>query len=257
MTQADHVAAPEPVQSDPVQSNTVQSNTVQLDPAQSNPGQADSEQSAYPATARTTPRRYRERASYDRAAVHAVLDETLVCHVGFVRDGAPVVLPTMLARSGETVYIHGSSGGRFALLDGEPVSVTATLIDGIVFGRSWLHHSAAYRSVVVHGVARVVTDEAEALTAMAAVIEHVAPGRSAESRPPSRKDIAATVIVAVELAEVSLKARGSHVADEPEDLDLDHWAGSVPVRLTAGQAVASPDLRPGIPVPRSVTGFGA
>jgi uncharacterized protein len=210
---------------------------------------------AYPATDRSTPTRYRDRASYDRAAVHAVLDEALVCHVGFVRDGAPVVLPTMLARVEDTLYIHGSSGGRFALLDGEPVGVTVTLIDGLVFGRAWLHHSAAYRSVVVHGTARLVTDEAEALTAMAGLIEHVAPGRSADSRPPSRKELAATSIVAIELAEVSLKARGPHVADDPEDLELSYWAGSVPVRLTAGGPVPTGDLTPGIPVPSYVTGY--
>lgn len=207
---------------------------------------------AYAATDRTTPKRYRERASYDPAAVHAVLDEALVCHVGFVRDGAPVVLPTMLARIDATIYIHGSSGGRFALLDGEPVGVTVTLMDGLVFARSWMHHSAAYRSVVVHGVARVVTDETEALAAMTALIERAAPGRSTGSRPPSRKELAATAIVAVELAEVSLKARGNHVADDAEDLDLPYWAGYVPLHQSVGAPVDAADLRTGIAVPQPV-----
>jgi uncharacterized protein len=209
----------------------------------------------YPATRRSTPTRHRERASFDRPAVHAVIDEALVCHVGFVRDGAPVVLPTVHARIGDTLYIHGSSGGRFALLEGKPIGVTITLIDGLVLARSWMHHSAQYRSVVVHGTARAVTDKAEALTAMAGLIDHVAPGRSAQSRPPSSKELAATAIVAVELAEVSLKARGAQVADDEEDLALPYWAGSVPLRLTAGPAVATDDLAPGIPTPANLTDY--
>src|SRR5260221_3769839 len=164
----------------------------------------------YLQTDRTTPTRYASRADYDCAAVHAVIDEALVCHVGFIRDGAPVVLPTVHARSGDTLYVHGSSGGRFSLLDGEPVGVTITLIDGLVLARSWLHHSAPYRSVVIHGTARVVAGEAECRAGIAGLIDHVAPGRSADTRPANRKELARTAIVAVELAEVSLKPRGSH-----------------------------------------------
>ena len=203
----------------------------------------------YARTARSTPTRYRERARYDRAAVHAVLDEAIVCHVGFIRDGAPVVLPTVHARIGDTLYIHGSSGGRFSLLDGESVGVTVTLIDGLVFARSWPHHSAPYRSVVIHGRARVVQDPDERFTAMASLIDHIAPGRSAESRPPTKKELAQVAIVAIELTELSLKVRGATVADEPEDLDLPYWAGVVPMRLTAGAPVDADDLKSGIPVP--------
>ena len=203
----------------------------------------------YQQTERSTPSRYRERAAYDRAAVHAVLDEALVAHVGFIRDGAPVVLPTLHARIGDTVYIHGSTGSRFALLDGEPVSITVTLIDAVVLARSWFHHSAAYRSVVVHGSARVVADEQERWDAMAGLVDHVVHGRAADSRPPTRKELAATTIVAVELAEVSLKARGAHVADEPEDLADPYWAGAVPLRLAAGAPVPAEDLAPGIEAP--------
>lgn len=203
----------------------------------------------YVRTPRSTPTRYRERATYDRAAVHAVIDEALVCHVGFVRDGAPVVLPTVHARIGDTLYIHGSTGGRFAMLDGERVGVTITLIDGLVLGRSWTHHSAAYRSLVVHGRARVVRDPDERLSAMASLIDHVAPGRTAGSRPPSRKELAQVAIVAVELTELSLKVRGTSLADEPEDLDLPYWAGAIPARLAFSAPVAADDLKPGIPVP--------
>jgi nitroimidazol reductase NimA-like FMN-containing flavoprotein (pyridoxamine 5'-phosphate oxidase superfamily) len=181
--------------------------------------------------------------------VHAVFDEALICHVGFVRDGAPVVLPMVYGRSGDTLYLHASSGGRFALLDGERLGITVTLVDALVLGRSWFHHSAAYRSVVVHGTARVVADGQERLTAMRVLVDQVAAGRAATSRPPSKRELAQTVIVAVELSELSLKARGADVVDEPEDLDLPYWAGSIPLHLAAGAPVPAVDLAAGIDVP--------
>jgi nitroimidazol reductase NimA-like FMN-containing flavoprotein (pyridoxamine 5'-phosphate oxidase superfamily) len=210
---------------------------------------------AYIQTDRSTPTRYASRASYDRAAVHAVIDEALVCHVGFIRDGAPVVLPTVHARTGDTLYIHGSSGSRFSLLDGEPVGVTITLIDGLVFARSWLHHSAPYRSVVIHGTARVVADEDERRAAMAALIDHVAPGRSADTRPPTRRELAMTAIVAIELDEVSLKARGAQLGEEPGDEELPYWAGVIPLKLTAGEPVPDAELRDGTPLPDYLIGY--
>lgn len=212
-------------------------------------------QEEYIQTERNTPTRYPSRAGYDRAAVHAVIDEALVCHVGFIRDGAPVVLPTVHARDGETLYIHGSSGGRFSLLDGEPVGVTITLIDGLVFARSWLHHSAPYRSVVIHGTARVVRSDEEKLAAMAALIDHVAHGRSKDARPATRKELAKTAIVAIELSEVSLKSRGSHVGEEPEDVELPYWAGHIPLRLTAGDPVADDNLADGVKTPDYLIGY--
>jgi nitroimidazol reductase NimA-like FMN-containing flavoprotein (pyridoxamine 5'-phosphate oxidase superfamily) len=209
----------------------------------------------YAQTGRSTPTRYASRSSYDRAAVHAVLDEALVCHVGFIRDGAPVVLPTVHARIGDTLYFHGSSGGRFSLLDGEPVGVTVTLVDGLVLARSWFHHSTPYRSVVVHGTARVVKDEQERLDAMAALIDHIAPGRCADSRPPTKKELAMTAIVAVGLAEVSLKARGPELVEEPEDMDLPYWAGVVPLKLTAGEPISDAALGPDVALPDYLTGY--
>jgi uncharacterized protein len=209
----------------------------------------------YVQTARSTPTRHAERASYDREAVHAVIDEALVCHVGFVRDGAPVVLPTVHARMEDTLYFHGSSGGRFSLLDGEPIGVTITLIDGLVLARSWLHHSAPFRSVVVHGTARVVTDENERWNAMAALIDHIAPGRSSDSRPPTKKELAKTAIVALELAEVSLKQRDTTISEEPEDLDLPHWAGVIPLRLTASPAIPDEALKANIALPDYLIGY--
>src|SRR5258708_4626870 len=168
----------------------------------------------YIQTERSTPTRYASRASYDRAAVHAVIDEALVCHVGFIRDGAPVVLPTMHTRVGDTLYIHGSSGGRFSLLDGEPVGITITLIDALVLARSWLHHSAPYRAVVIHGTARLVTGQDEKLAAMAALIDHVAPGRSTDSRSANAKELAKTAIVAIEVGAGSLKVRRNQLGEE-------------------------------------------
>jgi nitroimidazol reductase NimA-like FMN-containing flavoprotein (pyridoxamine 5'-phosphate oxidase superfamily) len=210
---------------------------------------------AYRQTARTTPTRNASRSAYERAAVHAVLDEALVCHVGFIRDAAPVVLPTLHARIDETLYIHGSSGGRFALLDAEPISVTITLIDGLVFARSWLHHSVAYRSVVIHGIARVVADDDERRAAMAALIDHAAPGRSADSRPPNSRELAMTAVVAVRLDELSLKARDAHLAEEPGDERLPHWAGVVPLRLAAGPPVPDTALSDAIMLPDYLIGY--
>jgi hypothetical protein len=210
---------------------------------------ADLAEGAYIQTALTTPTRHAERATYDRAAVHAVIDEALVCHVGFIRDGAPVVLPTVHARSGDTLFIHGSSGGRFALLDGEPVGVTITLIDGLVLARSWLHHSAPNRSVVIHGTARAVTQEEEKVAAMAALIDHVAYGRSADTRPPTRKELARTAILAIDLVEVSLKVRGDELSEEPGDEELPYWAWVIPLRLTAGAPIPDANLAEDVALP--------
>jgi uncharacterized protein len=204
---------------------------------------------AYEQTPRTTATRYQSRVGYDRAAVHAVLDEALVCHLAYVHEGAPVALPTVHARSGDRLYVHGSTGGRFARLDGRPVSVTVTLFDGLVLARSWMHHSMAFRSVVIHGTARVVADPAERLDAMRALIDHIAPGRTAESREPTRKELAQTAILALDLEQVSLKARGGQVADDEEDLALPYWAGTIPLAVTAGVAQPAPDLLEGIAMP--------
>jgi hypothetical protein len=200
----------------------------------------------------TTLTRHRERAGYDRAAVHAVLDEALHCDVAFIRDGRPVCLPTMHARNGETVYIHGSTGGRFALLDGEPICVTVTLLDALVLARSWFNHSVGHRSVVAHGTARIVTDPDERLAAMRALIEKMYPGRSADSRPPTAKEHAATAVTALDLEAVSLKSRGDEVLDEDADLDGPFWAGSVPMTLQRGPVRTAPDVPQGVQVPSAL-----
>jgi nitroimidazol reductase NimA-like FMN-containing flavoprotein (pyridoxamine 5'-phosphate oxidase superfamily) len=200
---------------------------------------------AYPATERTTPTRFRERARYERAAVHAVLDEVLICHVGYVDDGSPVVLPTIHTRVGETLYLHGSSGSsltRLAAGEGTALCVTVTQLDGLVLARSQFNHSMNYRSVVVRGTGTLVTDDAEKTEALTAVVEHVVAGRSRHSRPPTPKELAATGVVRLPLDEVSLKSRTGPPSDDPEDVGLPHWAGVIGVRQQFGPPLPAPDL---------------
>jgi nitroimidazol reductase NimA-like FMN-containing flavoprotein (pyridoxamine 5'-phosphate oxidase superfamily) len=211
----------------------------------------------YAPTELSTPTRYRDRTTYDKAAVHAVLDEALQCNVAFIRDGLPVSLPTMLARDGETIYVHGSTGGRFALLDGEPICITVTLLDALVLARSWMHHSVGFRSVVAHGEARVVREKEERLAAMRALIEKMHVGRSEQSRPPTAKEDAATAIIALKLETVSLKTRGDHVADEESDLDGPYWAGTIAISTQRGQIRPAPDLAEGIALPVALECHGA
>ncbi|MFI7574891.1 bifunctional pyridoxamine 5'-phosphate oxidase family protein/GNAT family N-acetyltransferase [Micromonospora sp. NPDC049497] len=193
----------------------------------------------YPPTPRTTATRMRDRMSYDADAAHAVLDEAYHCVLTFTVDGEPRALPTLHVRVGDTLYLHGSTGSRPLLAargDGLPVCVAVTLLDGLIYARSQFHHSANYRSVVVHGTAGLVTDEREKAAAMTALVEKVGAGRSAESRPPSRRELAETAVLALPLREVSTRSRTGGVSDDPADLDLPYWAGVVPLRLTAGAA---------------------
>jgi uncharacterized protein len=206
----------------------------------------------YAASHLSTPTRYRDRTAYDKAAVHDVLDEALHCTVAFVRDGRPVTLPTMHARDGETIYVHGSTGGRFALLTGEPICVTVTLLDALVLARSWVNHSVGYRSVVAHGAARIVRDPEERFAAMRALIDKMYPGRSADSRPPTPKEDAATAIVALDLETVSLKRRGDQVADEESDLEGPYWAGTIPLTTRREQPSTAPDVPRDIAIPTAL-----
>ncbi len=212
--------------------------------------------SGHDATARTAPTRNPDRVSYDRAAVHAVLDEAVVCHVGFVVDGRPVVLPQLHARVGDVLYLHGSTGARAlrtARGEGLDVCVTVTLLDGLVLARSAFHHSVNYRSVVAHGTAVLVDDPAEQDAALTALVESVAPGRSSGTRAPTRKELAATAVLHLDLTEVSLKARQGPPHDDPDDLDLPHWAGVLPLGLAVGGPLPAPELPPGTRAPAHVT----
>ncbi|MFE9843661.1 pyridoxamine 5'-phosphate oxidase family protein [Streptomyces goshikiensis] len=209
---------------------------------------------AYEPTDRTVPSRSRERARYDRETVHSILDQAYLCHLGFIRDGAPVVLPTLFGRVGERLYLHGSTGSRPLLAaakadPGLPVCVTVTHVDGLVLARSAFHHSLNYRSVVVHGTAHQVTDEAERRLALNALVDQVVPGRSADSRPADAKELAATAVIRLDLTEVSAKVRTGGPNDDPEDLELPFWSGVVPVAPAYGTPVPAADLAPGIAAP--------
>ncbi|MET7983487.1 MULTISPECIES: pyridoxamine 5'-phosphate oxidase family protein [unclassified Streptomyces] len=209
---------------------------------------------AYTPTDRTVPTRSKERAAYDRELVHSILDEGYVCHLGFVRDGAPVVLPTLYARVGERLYVHGSTGSRPLRMSGQSdpglaVCLTVTHVDGLVLARSAFHHSLNYRSVVVHGIAHQVTDPDERRLALDALVDHVVPGRSADSRPANAKELAATAVISLDLDEVSAKLRGGGPNDEPEDLSLPHWTGVVPLTKGHGAPVPADDLAPDVELP--------
>ncbi|MGH3810851.1 MAG: pyridoxamine 5'-phosphate oxidase family protein, partial [Pseudonocardiaceae bacterium] len=160
-------------------------------------------------TLRSTPRRGRDRARHDPAELYALLDSALVCHLGLVLDGAPVVLPTGYGRDGDTLYLHGSSGAAslLAASQGAPVCVTVTRLDGVVYARSMFHHSMNYASAVIHGTARKVTDSAELRHGLRTLVEHLAPGSWEYSRPPTRKELAATTVLALPLDEASVKVR--------------------------------------------------
>ncbi|MGC5243030.1 pyridoxamine 5'-phosphate oxidase family protein [Streptomyces albogriseolus] len=215
-------------------------------------------ETSYAPTERTVPTRSPQRASYDKDLVHAILDEGYVCHLGFVRDGAPVVLPTLYGRVGEVLYVHGSTGSRPLRAAGQsgqglPVCLTVTHVDGLVLARSAFHHSLNYRSVVVHGTAYDVSDPEEKRRALDTLVDHVVPGRAADSRPADKKELAATAVLRLPLAEVSAKLRTGGVNDEPEDLSLPHWAGVLPVRTAYGTPEPAPDLAPGTEVPAYLT----
>ncbi|WSY71055.1 pyridoxamine 5'-phosphate oxidase family protein [Streptomyces sp. NBC_00885] len=213
---------------------------------------------AYEPTDRTVPTRAKERAAYDREQVHSILDEAYVCHLGFVRDGAPVVLPTLYARVDDHLYLHGSTGSRPLRMAGEPdpglaVCLTVTHVDGLVLARSAFHHSINYRSVVVHGTAHPVTDPDEKRTALDALVDHVIPGRSLDSRPANPKELAATAVLRLDLTEVSAKLRTGGPNDDPEDATLPYWTGVVPVTTHRGTPIPAADLDESIGVPAYLT----
>jgi len=197
------------------------------------------EQSDSLQTPRTTVRRLAARGVYDREAIYAILDEALICHVGFVVDGQPVVIPTIHVRVGDTLYFHGSAASRMlrTLRGGVDACVTVTLLDGLVLARSAFHHSMNYRSVVVLGKGREVADREEKLRALDALVEHVTPGRAAVVRPPNEVEIKQTLVIALPLAEASAKVRSGPPVDDEADYALDVWAGVVPVALVKGEPV--------------------
>jgi len=209
-----------------------------------------------PSSERTRVRRRAERGRYDREVVHAILDEALVCHVGFVADGQPYVIPTTYARVGDELYVHGAAASRMlrTLAGGVPVCVTVTLLDGLVLARTAFHHSMNYRSVVVLGTAIEVRDAGERLRALEAIVEHVVPGRWRDVRGPSDVELRATRVLRLPLDEASAKIRTGPPLDTEEDVAAAAcWAGVIPLRLTAAAAEADRPIADPIAPPASVT----
>ncbi|MGA7381630.1 MAG: pyridoxamine 5'-phosphate oxidase family protein [Terriglobales bacterium] len=201
----------------------------------------------YTPTVRTRLVREADRAVYDRAAACRILDEGFICHVGFVVDGQPFVIPTGYGRVGDNLYIHGSAASRMLrnLDQGVAVCVTVTLLDGLVLARSIFNHSMNYRSVVVLGTAVAVQDSAEKLEALRRLSEHILPGRWAESRQPNEKEIKATLVMRLPITEFSAKVRQGAPIDDEEDYAFPTWAGVIPLRMVAGAPIDDPRLMAG------------
>jgi nitroimidazol reductase NimA-like FMN-containing flavoprotein (pyridoxamine 5'-phosphate oxidase superfamily) len=206
---------------------------------------------------RSRVRRLPERGSRERALVHAILDEGFVAHVGFATDEGPVVIPTLYARDGERLYLHGSPASRMlrSLSKGIPVCITVTHLDALVLARSAFHHSVNYRSAVVFGTARELVDLEEKRRAFHTIVEHVVPGRTSGTRPPNDFEEKYTRVLAVEIEQASAKVRAMGPKDDAEDMALPHWAGLLPLRLVAGAPVPDPALAPDVPVPDCVAAY--
>ena len=204
----------------------------------------------YTPTNRTQVRRLPKRATYDKEQVHAILDAGYICHVGFVVDGQPFVIPTGYARFGDQLYIHGSAASRMLRSAGEGVDVcvTVTLVDGFVLARSVFHHSMNYRSVVVLGKARLVTDPEEKRAALRCFTNHIVAGRWEEARQPTDQELKATNVLALPLEEVSAKVRTGPPVDDEEDYSMPIWAGVVPIRGQVGEPLPDERLLPGVPM---------
>ena len=204
-------------------------------------------------TPRTTLRRHRERGRTDRDDLYAVLDAGLICHLGVIADGVPRVLPTGYGRAGDLLYLHGSSANStFMAGAGHEVCVTVTHLDGLVCARSVFSHSMNYRSAMIYGVTRLLTDPVERLAALRVITEHLTPGQWSYARQPSPKELAATSVLELPLTESSVKIRDGGPSDEPEDYAADVWAGVVPVTVTFGEPEPDAALRPGIATPAHI-----
>ena len=201
-------------------------------------------------TPRTALRRHRERGRTDRDDLYAVLDAGLICHLGVIASGVPRVLPTGYGRDGDTLYLHGSSANAtFMAGAGQEVCVTVTHLDGLVCARSVFSHSMNYRSAMIYGVARLLTERDERVEALRVITEHLTPGQWSYARQPTAKELAATSALALPLAESSVKIRTGGPSDEPEDYAADTWAGVVPVTVSFGEPEPDAELRPGIATP--------
>lgn len=213
--------------------------------------------SEFTPTERTQVRRLPKRGNYDRETVYRILDEAMVCHVGFVVDGQPFVIPTGFGRDGDTLYIHGSAASRMlgAAAQGIQICITVTLLDGLVLARSAFHHSMNYRSVVILGNARSVESEDEKVAALRIFTEHIVPGRWNDIRKPTVQELKATSVLAIPLKEASAKIRTGPPIDDDEDYALPIWAGVLPLQTIPGAPIKDPRLGHELAPPGNVTNY--
>jgi uncharacterized protein len=211
----------------------------------------------FPKTTRNKVKRLPERGHYDAATIYPIVDAALICHVGFAIDGQPFVIPTLHARQGDTILLHGAKGSRMLrhIQSGGEVCITVTLIDGIVLARSVFHHSINYRSAVLFGTGAVIDDEQARVQALAIFTERLIPGRWQDARQPNAIELKQTTIVAVPIASASAKLRSGPPGDEAEDYDLPVWAGVLPLRQIAGTPLADPQLKSGVEIPDYIRDF--
>ncbi len=212
---------------------------------------------AFPVSERNRVRRMRERGSYDKDAVFAILDAGLLCHVAYVLDGQPFCTPTLFWREGDVLYWHGSSASRMLrhLKTGTPACLTVSHLDGLVLARSGFHHSLNYRSAMCFGTARMIEDADEKARALAHVVDRLYPGRTASLRPIDPQEFKATTVIRMRIDEASAKVRAKTVADDEEDYDLPIWAGVIPVATRIGTEEPCPRLKPGIARPDNLSAY--
>ena len=205
-------------------------------------------------TTRNRVKRIPKRGKYSKKIIYPIIDAAPICHVGYVDDEQPYVIPTIHARSGDTIYIHGAKASRTLKksASGVPMCITVTLIDGIVVARSLFHHSMNYRSVVIFGHGRLVKELDEKMQALTVITEHLIPGRWSEARKPNKKELNATSVVAVSIESASAKIRSGHPIDDDEDYTLPIWAGIVPVKNQILPPQPDPLLRKRIEIPESL-----
>jgi nitroimidazol reductase NimA-like FMN-containing flavoprotein (pyridoxamine 5'-phosphate oxidase superfamily) len=211
----------------------------------------------FPKTARNKVKRLPERGHYDAATIYPIVDAALICHVGFALEGQPYIIPTLHARQGDTILLHGAKGSRLLrhIQAGGQVCITITLVDGIVLARSVFHHSINYRSAVLFGKGAVIVDEQAKFQALEAFTERLIPGRWHDARPPNALELKQTTIVAVSIESASAKLRTGPPGDEADDLDLPVWAGILPLRQIAGAPLADSQLKPGVELPDYIRDF--
>ncbi len=213
--------------------------------------------STYEKTHMNQVKRGPKRATYDKKEIYEIVDSHMICHVGYVYEGTPITIPTGYGRIDDTLYLHGSLKNRMLLGIAElaQASVTITHLDGLVLARSVFHHSVNYRSAVIFGKPRVVSEREEKMKALEVITENFITGRWEEARQPNEKEFEATLVIAIPIESASAKVRAEGVNDEKADLDLDIWAGVVPLEMVAGKPISEPDLKEGVTVPNSVQNF--